>query len=448
MYSYKWFLTFNAVFLSSWCNGLFDEKESVSKEIETHEFLPSAAITNIKELLNSISSYNYQNDNSNSNATTPVSSRANSGSTSEEIYQNYLTPKMPSMHSLLEQLSQGTKNHSSNMLKSSSENSTRILFLQAIQLGYKNLVLRLLQQGQDPTEADAAGSTPLHLAVMQGDPQVVEWLIKAGAEINAIDTTYIRNALFLAMLKHNIQLVELLLQHNSLTESPNGTHYLQEIGGSTAHKVALAEVFIAYNALPAKLTEFAYVKEAQRRQEDLVAKLSSNNLAEARLMIQQGYYCSPLVKSMLSHVYNLFLHALEKDDVDRVASYYKKGVSLTIKDAQGNTPLHRAVILKRYKVIAYLLEVGVPVTIANNAGKTPFNLILNSERVLDTIILNIFLNYAYKNSSTLEMPTDTIFTLQDSDSDSDSIEKCCCIGDRNSSDSDVDTTRTSKCIIE
>lgn len=424
---YTWFFTLHLVFLGFYAHGSLDEIAIV------------LAADHLSDTSNSTSL------NSNSNVPTPLSSRTSSSTTTEEIYNNYLTDKTPSLHSLLDQSSSAPDS------PNSISHSKRILFLQAIQLGYKDVVLDLLSQGQDPNTPDSRGFSPLHLAAIQGDCHIIQALIEAGADVDAVDASG-RNPLFLAAHRHTISVVELLLQHNSPTINADGIHCLQTVEGSTAQTVSLAEVFLAFNlqTLPAQVAALTYVQEAKNRQTALETTLMLKNLALGRPLIQKGYYCSPGVKSLLAHIYNTFLTAIKQDNIEDIDRFYQQGISLIIPDGQGNTPLHRAVILRRPRVIAYLLEAGAPVTVRNNAGKTPIDLIKNSNGKIDTTLLKLFLDYAYKSMQKLETPADAVFALlQDSDSDSDSVKKCCGPGQRDSSDSDSDTTPNGdRCTIE
>ena len=78
------------------------------------------------------------------------------------------------------------------------------------------------------SEADIAclkskdGFTPLHVAVLYDHPRIVEYLIRAGADINALDGKFLRTPLQWAIIKSldmdNHDTVRLLIQAYEIQE--------------------------------------------------------------------------------------------------------------------------------------------------------------------------------------------------------------------------------------
>jgi ankyrin repeat protein len=78
----------------------------------------------------------------------------------------------------------------------------------------------LEQEGNEPNTRDYTGRTPLHLAVSDSTPEVVQILIDHGARLIArlVDG---RTALHLAALRGNVEMVKMLLQKSEANEEAN-----------------------------------------------------------------------------------------------------------------------------------------------------------------------------------------------------------------------------------
>lgn len=57
----------------------------------------------------------------------------------------------------------------------------------AAQLGYAELLMRLLENGADVNEQTSSGSTPLMMAALSGIPEMVSALLEAGADVRGTD---------------------------------------------------------------------------------------------------------------------------------------------------------------------------------------------------------------------------------------------------------------------
>lgn len=78
----------------------------------------------------------------------------------------------------------------------------------------------LAQDGADPNTRDYTGRTPLHLAVMQGTPEIVKALVDCGARLVARLADG-RTALHLAAERGNVEIVKILMNKSASNEAYN-----------------------------------------------------------------------------------------------------------------------------------------------------------------------------------------------------------------------------------
>ena len=94
----------------------------------------------------------------------------------------------------------------------SGDKEQRTLLHDAALAGNSSAVKILLKSGASPNSKNYMESTPLHLAVMSSliDPEIVQALVQAGADIN-IANSYDVKPLLMAISKNQVPIVRLLL---------------------------------------------------------------------------------------------------------------------------------------------------------------------------------------------------------------------------------------------
>jgi ankyrin repeat protein len=115
-----------------------------------------------------------------------------------------------------------------------AEKSVQWAALLALEKRQLELASLLVQARADVTTPNRAGGTPLAQAVRIGNAPVVELLLKAGADANAIEPASGRAPLHLAASRADSRLVELLLRHKA-------TVNLQDNRGETPLAYAMRE---------------------------------------------------------------------------------------------------------------------------------------------------------------------------------------------------------------
>jgi cytohesin len=128
-------------------------------------------------------------------------------------------------------------------------------------VNYPEVVKVLVANGADINAKDERDETPIHLAATEGDKQVVDLLLAAGADIDlhlAADTGYVekvkqliaagadvnardndaRTALYLAVLRGHTDVVEALASSGADVNAENRDAYDQTPGEAPLHKAA------------------------------------------------------------------------------------------------------------------------------------------------------------------------------------------------------------------
>lgn len=101
-----------------------------------------------------------------------------------------------------------------------------ITLVQAVLMNDLVATTELLQQGQAVDRRDAVGYTPLMLASGLGNPQMVELLLTAGADVSILDSRMGASALHKAAQSGIVDVAKLPLQHGAFInlQSPTLGH--------------------------------------------------------------------------------------------------------------------------------------------------------------------------------------------------------------------------------
>ena len=138
-------------------------------------------------------------------------------------------------------------------------------------------VEQLIQRGLNPNIAYENGNTPLHLAAFEDTLPVIKVLLKAaGVDIDKKNTLG-ETPLMIAALKGNRQMVEILLAHGAQINKPGWTalHY----ACSTGQDKIVAEL----------LDKFAYIDaESPNKTTPLMMAARAGHLNTVKLLLQEG----------------------------------------------------------------------------------------------------------------------------------------------------------------
>jgi ankyrin repeat protein len=249
-----------------------------------------------------------------------------------------------------------------------------------------NVVDVLTAHGGQLDAKDESGRTPLHYAVVQGDAGPVQFLITRGADVNArADDGAI--PLADALLAGHVQIAKMLIVAGSarvdikdrLAKMPVEQRY-----GRTPllHGAMWSMPWLRRGAGDANRDEEGFRREwielllvngADPNERDdmgdplLFSAILAGDEELARICLAHGTDVNARNKRN-----DTALHYAAKDNLARLASLLlEKGVDMNARDNGGETPLHTAALRGHREVIEVLLAHGADVSLKNNRGRMP-----------------------------------------------------------------------------
>ena len=242
-----------------------------------------------------------------------------------------------------------------------TKNEGRTPLLQAAKASPSKIVQFLLRRGAKVNQASNDGTTPLMEAAENNKLENIQVIMQWGPMMNALKKDTGINALMLAAMKGNTEVVTYLCNNHALVnfQSKDGKTpiFYAAIGGHTETMKALIDKGASPNIVDCQgYTPLWYTR--------------INSKTEAlQFLVEHGAdinHRAPDGRNILMQ--------LEKDDRSAEAAtkyLISKGADVNAVDKYGNTPLLIAARTQRQFIVRYLVDAGANKDITDKKGFTP-----------------------------------------------------------------------------
>ncbi|GAU95596.1 hypothetical protein RvY_07192-2 [Ramazzottius varieornatus] len=295
----------------------------------------------------------------------------------------------------------------------------RTLLHYAAESGQLQMMDFLIQAGIQVDEKDDEGETALHLAVMKDKEKVVQALIALKADLYARNQKQ-ETAMHMAARTNSVNALQCLLE--SMVDSVDIPGYycetplhlscsfgyldcvrlLMKHGASclAGGKMGLSACHIAAGKAQPEVV-MCILNESGIPREALLGKGDEENRTPLHWAVIKGDV--NMVKLLIEHGSQVDAQTCDQstplhlacsqgllDIVEQVHRSVGSGDFqniLGVVDAQGMTPLHRAVMFDHENVTRFLLLKGAPVDVQDNEGRTPLTLASTRSSFISTAVL-------------------------------------------------------------
>jgi ankyrin repeat protein len=222
----------------------------------------------------------------------------------------------------------------------------------AAYFGNFNRLQNLLAQGVAVDKPDKYGNTALYWAAVNGNVEIVGYLVQAGADVNLASNQVQETALHAACRNGHELVVKLLLKYPSYIDLYYPDNYrmyranpnVVNVMGSLPLHLAVLGGYLAITDILCKLTESLNLRD-------------KDHLTPLHCAVMKGHYKAT----------KLLLHYLES-----------QGLSMNKRDDMGYTALHWAVSLQRDDIIRLLVEYDVNLNKQDIQKETPLFLAIRN----------------------------------------------------------------------
>lgn len=260
----------------------------------------------------------------------------------------------------------GNTNPSGNF-KMAHGGSSAIMF--AARIGNIDVARVLLDSGSNVNDKAASGVTVLTQAAHSGHQDFAIFLLERGADPNAIDSGY--TALHAAVLRSEVDLVEALLEHGAIIDTPveHGSP-----GRRFSADYSIRSQLIGRDAfwMAAKYGEVEILKILLDAGADPLVREDDGITA---LQVAMGNSGSSL-DWRRDRIGN---QELDSEDEERrtyelARILIDEGVDVNAKDSRGRSAIHHAVLKNFPSVVEYLAMRGADIHMTNDRDLTPLQL--------------------------------------------------------------------------
>jgi ankyrin repeat protein len=243
---------------------------------------------------------------------------------------------------------------------------------QALLIGDRVAVQRVIASGADINAANRYGVTPLLLAAQRGRGDLVELLLKAGASVKNAEARLPEGQTLLmhaARTGDIAALKALITAGSTINARETRTGTTAAIWAATGNRAAavrvLAEAGADLNVL-SKVTSYPHTQNGV-----LLSGLEEGYSYVGQTVLPRGGWSAAM-------------YAAREGAVDAARALGESGANLDLTDPEGTTALIVAVINGHYDVAAVLVEKGANPNIADITGMTPLYAAVDMHTIGDT----------------------------------------------------------------
>jgi ankyrin repeat protein len=220
--------------------------------------------------------------------------------------------------------------HHVNVNTPEADGSTALLW--AAHLGDTDLVDRLLRAGADPKARNAYGASPMSEAAFTGKTALIDMLLKAGADPDSPSADG-QTALMVVARTSNVDAAKLLLDH--------GAH----VNATEHQKDQTALMWAAAESQP-EMVKLLIAHGAEVNARAKVYEWDNQVSSEPRALYRPPGGFTPL------------LYATREGCIECVKSLVAGGANLNMPDPEGVTPLIMAITNAHFDTASYLIKAG------------------------------------------------------------------------------------------
>lgn len=231
-------------------------------------------------------------------------------------------------------------------------------------------IAKLLVNQLTINSKDKNGFTPLHLAALQDDTELIDFFIAKGAKINEKDAEEGYTPLHIASLYGSKKSVQILIDSGANLECEDNnfrTPLFLTIYQCTAHYESREEI-IEY------LIKKGANIEAKDAENNTILFLAAynNKMQLVKLIVKQAkanlkeFIC---IKN--NHGFDALDCAIEHNNRKMITFLVSKGIEANDQDCNGNTRLHKASYNGDTKAVRLLLDLKVRVNAVTKCNRTP-----------------------------------------------------------------------------
>ncbi len=239
--------------------------------------------------------------------------------------------------------------------------------------GYTGIVKHLLKAGADVHAVDECGQTALMFASGGCAPkETVELLINAGALVNQ-SNVYGDTALYFACSSGKTDTVQLLLDNGALMDVATRDVWPVKMGSSKAHLIDLPEAAHVGNEKLVWLLLNGGVDADHRDSDDRTALMRASRNGHLKI-VNLLLDCGADINASDNYWQTSLMFASGCSSKEMVKFLLSVGAKINQVTKVGNTALHFACVNGKQEIVELLLDEGADINHKNNNGETALQL--------------------------------------------------------------------------